>query len=79
MARYRPTGISTTGLQWERKDDDQEIVRRLFNLFEDRRMLWKHHSLEVGAHCYRSADTARAQIGRLLDNPEISGSSQSGV
>lgn len=72
MIRYRPTGLSLWGAQWEHKDDDREIVRRLFNLLEDRRMLWKDFSLEIEEHCFRSADIARQQIGQLLDNPEIS-------
>jgi hypothetical protein len=74
MVRYRPTGLSLWGVgaQWEHKDDDREIVRRLFNLLEDRRMLWKDFSLEIEEHCFRSADIARQQIGQLLDNPEIS-------
>jgi len=49
-----------------------EFVRRLFNLLEDRRMLWKDFSLEIKEHCFRSADIARQQIGQFLDNPEIS-------
>ena len=74
MVRYRPTGLSLWGVgaQWEHKDDDREIVRRLFNLLENRRMLWKDFSLEIEEHCFRSADIARQQIGQLLDNPEIS-------
>lgn len=72
MVRYRLSGISPTSLQWERKDDDREIVRRLFNHLDDRRVLWKDFSLEIEEHCYRSADIARRQIGELLDNPEVS-------
>jgi hypothetical protein len=74
MVRYRPTGLSLWGVgtQWEHKDDDREIVRRLFNLLEDRRMLWKDFSLEIEEHCFQSADIARQQIGQLLQNPEIS-------
>ncbi len=74
MVRYRPTGLSLwgVGVQLEHKDDDREIVRRLFNLLEDRRMLWKDFSLEIEEHCFQSADIARQQIGQLLNNPEIS-------
>ncbi|MDA8399653.1 MAG: hypothetical protein M0008_06340 [Actinomycetota bacterium] len=72
MVRYRPTGVSLWGVQWERKDDDREIVRRLFNLLEDRRMLWKDFSSEIEEHCFSSAAIARNQIGQLLDSPEIS-------
>jgi len=50
MVRFRVSGISPTSLQWERKDDDVEIVRRLFNLLEDRRMLWKDFSFEIEEH-----------------------------
>ena len=72
MVRYRLTGISPWGAQWERKDDDREIARRVLNLLADRRMLWRDYSREIEEHCVQSASYARAQLGALLDNPEIS-------
>ncbi len=74
MTRYRLTGASVpvAGAQWERKDDDREIARRVLNLLADRRMLWKDFSLEIEEHCVTSANRTREQIGVHLDNPEIS-------
>jgi hypothetical protein len=59
MARYRITGGSGPfgGAQWERKDDDREIARRVLNLLADRGMLWRDCTLEIEEHCVRSADT----------------------
>lgn len=73
MARYRITGASAPfgGAQWERKDDDREIARRVLNLLGDRRMLWKDFSLEIEEQCVGSADHARKELGKHLDNPEI--------
>lgn len=74
VARYRITGGALSplgGVQWERKDDDCEIARRVLNLLTDRRMLWKDFSLEIEEHCVRSADYARKQLGAHLDNSEI--------
>jgi hypothetical protein len=73
VARYRITGGSTPfgGTQWERKDDDREIARRVLNLLGDRRMLWKDFSLELEEHCVGSADHARKELAKHLDNPEI--------
>ena len=74
MPRYRLTGGSTPlgGVQWERKDDDREIARRVLNHLADRRMLWKDFSAEIEEHCVASANRVREQIGTHLDNPEIS-------
>lgn len=73
VARYRVTGASGPfgGTQWERKDDDREIARRVLNLLSDRRMLWKDFSLEIEEHCVQSADHVRRQLGVHLDNSEI--------
>lgn len=74
MTRYRVTGGSVpfAGAQWERKDDDREIARRVLNLLADRRMLWKDFSLEIEEQCVTSANRVREQLGVHLDNPEIS-------
>ncbi|WP_157087290.1 DUF6650 family protein [Piscicoccus intestinalis] len=71
--RYRLTGVSGAagGIQWEKRDDDREIARRVLNLFGDRRMLWKDFSLEVEEDCVRSAAEIRRELGRHLDNPDI--------
>lgn len=74
VARYRATGFSVgpfAAVQWEHKDDDAEIARRVLNLLADRRMLWKDFSLEIEEHCVRSADETRKGLGLHLDNPEI--------
>jgi len=64
--------FGAAGAQWERKDDDREIARRVLNLLADRRMLWKDFSLEVEEHCVKSANQIRRDLGSHLDNPEIS-------
>lgn len=74
MTRYRLTGASASfaGAQWERKDDDHEVARRVLNLLADRRMLWKDFSLEIEEQCVSSANRVREQLGLHLDNPDIS-------
>lgn len=59
------------GAQWEHKDDDREIARRVLSLLGDRRMLWKDISLEIEEQCVASADHARKELAKHLDNPEI--------
>jgi hypothetical protein len=70
--RYRLTGVSLWGVQWEPKDDDREIARRVLSLLEDRRMLWKDFSLEIEEHCVQSATRTRQQLGELLNGPDAS-------
>ena len=67
------TGVSgpVGGVQWERRDDDAEIARRVLNLLGDRRMLWKDFSAEIEEHCVASANTVRAALGTHLDHPDI--------
>jgi hypothetical protein len=74
VVRYRLTGASAPfgGAQWERKDDDSEIGRRVLNLLADRRMLWKDFSIEIEEQCVQSADYVRKQLSTHLDNPETS-------
>lgn len=71
--RFRLTGatLGTVGAQWDRKDDDREIARRVLNMLGDRRVLWKDFTLEVEEHCVASAIEIRRELGRHLDNPEI--------
>lgn len=59
------------GLQWERKDNDRELARRLFIHLEDHRMLWKDFSVEIEEHCIQSAERARHELTALLTSPEI--------
>lgn len=72
--RYRMTGVGTAvaSTQWERKDDDKEIARRVLNLLEDRRLLWIDLRWEVPSDCAYSADHTRKELAKHLDNPEIS-------
>ena len=74
MVKFRLTGASlgSVGAQWEQKDDDREIARRVLNLLADRRLLWKDFTVEVEEHCVASAIQIRRELGRHLDNPEIS-------
>lgn len=71
--RYRLTGVAGpgVGVQWERRDDDREIARRVLNLLADRRMLWKDFSMEIEEHCVASANTVRTTLGTHLDHPDI--------
>lgn len=73
MVRYRLTGITAgpLGTQWERRDDDREIARRVLNLLADRRLLWKDFSLEIEEHCVQSANRVREELGKHLDHPDI--------
>jgi hypothetical protein len=73
MARFRINGVSifNVSVQWERKDDDKEIARRLINILEDRRMLWKDFSVEIEEQCVASARHTRTELTELLNNPDI--------
>jgi hypothetical protein len=59
------------GAQWERRDYDKEIARRVLNLLADRRMLWKDFSMEIEEHCVASANKVRDALGIHLDHPDI--------
>lgn len=48
-----------------------EIARRVLNLLEDRRMLWRDYSLEIDEHCVQSAAQVRKDLGVHLDNRDI--------
>jgi hypothetical protein len=68
MARWRLpwrlTGISTPigGVQWEHNDGDHEVVRRVLNALEDRRVLFTQYGAEVPDRCIMSA----IQIRKIL-------------
>lgn len=69
MVRYLLRGTSAWGVQWEKKDDEREIARRVLNLLADRRMLRRDYSLEIEEHCVQSALDARRQLSALLGSP----------
>jgi hypothetical protein len=73
VARYRFTGAGTAGFsaQWERKDDDREIARRVLNLLSDRRLLWIDLRYEVPEECIQSASVTRDRLSELMNHPEI--------
>lgn len=68
MARWRLpwrlTGFSTpiAGVQWEHGDSDREVVRRVLNALEDRRVLFAEYAAEVDVQCVQSA----IQIRQIL-------------
>jgi hypothetical protein len=70
MARWRLpwrlTGFSTpiAGVQWEHNDGDREVVRRVLNVLEDRRVLFAQYGAEAGEHCVLSA----IQVRQILTN-----------
>lgn len=74
VVRYRTTGVGIGSLSasWERKDDDQEIARRVLNDLEDHRMLWRDFTMEIEEHCVLSANRVREELREHLNNPEIS-------
>ena len=76
--KFRISGISVgnaalqAGIQFEPKDDDREVARRVLNNLGDRRMLWKDFTQEVEEHCVRSALEMRGQLGEQLNTRGIS-------
>lgn len=78
MARYRLTGAGLAlpggagaSAQWERKDDDREIARRVINILNDRRLLWIDMRYEVPDECIRSASQTRDRLTEQMNNPDI--------
>lgn len=71
--RIRLTGLSTLwgGIQWEHKDDDKEIARRVISLLEDRRLLWVDYQYEIPDQCIASAKETRDALTAQIENPEI--------
>lgn len=76
--KFRVAGLSLgndvlqAGVQFEPKDDDREIARRVVNDLSDRRMLWKDFSREIEEHCVESAIQLRRQLGEHLNTRGIS-------
>lgn len=75
--RYRWTGpgvkVGPLTTSWAPTESDREIARRVLNLLEDRRMLWRDYSLEIEEHCVKSAAQTRRDLGVHLDNRDIGG------
>jgi hypothetical protein len=78
MARWRLpwrlTGFSTpvAGVQWENNDGDREVVRRLLNALEDRRVLFAQYGAEVPEHCIESAIQIRKTLTGEMNTRGIS-------
>lgn len=72
--RFRLTGLGTPfgSLQWEKKDDDREIARRVISLLEDRRLLYRDFFWEVPHECIESARQTRESLTALIASPDIS-------
>ncbi|WP_203566851.1 DUF6650 family protein [Aestuariimicrobium ganziense] len=72
--RYRWTGLGTPfgSLQWERKDDDEVIARRVISLLEDRRLLFVDFYWETPSDCIVSAGAVRDKLSEMITNPDIS-------
>lgn len=72
--RFRWTGLGTPfgSLQWEPKDDDKEISRRVISLLEDRRLLYIDFYWEIPHECITSASRIREELTGLMANPDIS-------
>jgi hypothetical protein len=71
---WRLTGLSTplAGVQWEHDDGDAEVVRRVLNALEDRRILFAEYGAEVGEHCVRSAIEIRGILTDEMNTRGIS-------
>ena len=78
MARWRLpwrlTGFSTPigGLQWEHNDGDREVVRRVLNALEDRRILFAEYGAEDSTHCITSAIQIRSILTDAMNTRGIS-------
>jgi hypothetical protein len=76
--KFRVAGLTLgneavqAGIQFEPKDDDREIARRVVNDLSDRRMLWRDFTMEVEEHCVESAIQLRRQLGERLNTRGIS-------
>jgi hypothetical protein len=72
MPRRRITGVATPwgGISWEVVDSDADIVRRVFNFLEDRRVLYQPFSAQLFDHAGLSVRDTREMLTRELDaNP----------
>lgn len=71
---WRLTGFSTpiAGIQWEHNDGDREVVRRVLNAMEDRRVLFEQYGAEVPEHCVSSALQIRQTLTNEMNTRGIS-------
>lgn len=65
---YRLTGLSGFGfgVDWEKTKTDREVVRRVVNFLEDRRLLFGRRHMEDELHCVASAIEIRHFITSTL-------------
>ena len=73
---WRLTGFSTpvVGVQWEHRDGDREVVRRVLNALEDRRILFAEYGAESPDHCIASAIQVRGILTDAVNTRGISDS-----
>lgn len=73
---WRLTGVSTSivGIQWEYNDGDREVVRRVLNALEDRRVLFRQYGAESPKHCVMSAIQIREILTDEINTRGISDS-----
>lgn len=71
---WRLTGFSTpvVGMQWEHNGGDREVVRRVLNALEDRRVLFAEYGAEVAEHCIMSAIQIRQILTEEMNTRGIS-------
>jgi hypothetical protein len=69
MPRRRITGVATPwgGISWEVVDSDADIVRRVFNFLEDRRVLYEPLSAQLFEYVGQSVHDTREMLTRELD------------
>jgi hypothetical protein len=75
------TGFSTAvvGIQWEHNDGDREIVRRVLNVLEDRRILFEQYCAESPDQCVLSAIDIRRVLTTEMNTRGISDGLQSAL
>lgn len=59
-------------MQWEHNDGDREVVRRVLNALEDRRVLFAQYGAEVSEHCVLSAIQVRQILTDAMNTRGIS-------
>ncbi len=69
MSRRRITGVATPwgGISWEVVDSDADIVRRVFNFLEDRRVLFEPLNAQLFTYVGQSVLDIREMLTRELD------------
>ena len=66
---HRLTGFSTPflGVSWKPLEPEREVIRRLLNFLEDRRVLFNPYTLEVEGQVVESVTEIRQRLTRVLD------------